>query len=751
MLTPNDFSHHELRVPSLLSAHRLLAVVVSFALLAATALPQNPQPVDPRQQPPPPEPAPAQQRPGKSVIRTSTDLVLIDAQVTDRSGKPVRGLKPEQFTLLEDDKPQRISSFDYYDIEAIETAAAEDAQPVVVTLGGVSAPEKVREAVRDRRMLVLFFDMTSLDPDQLLRSTAAGQRFLREQMTPADLVAVVAFGNQLRVVANFTNNRGLLQHAVARLVPGAESQLAGMADAAAAPGEEAVNEDTGAAFTADETEFNIFNTDRKLAAVEALADLLRDIPGKKSVIHFTGGITQTGEENRSQLRAATDAANRANVSFYTVDSRGLLATIPGGDPNTGAATGTAMFSGAAVFRQVQSRQDSRETLATLANDTGGRAFFDTGDFREVFQKVLADAAGYYLLGYYSTNPKSDGRWRRVKVRVDAAGLRVRYREGYYAPKDYGIFTTEDRERQLEDAMRAETPRVELPVALETAHFRLGKGQIFVSIAAKLASSALQWAEKRGRHEVEFDFAVEVREEKSGGVAGALRDTVKVKLGAERFQQIGQRALVYQGGMILGPGSYRLKFLARENETGRIGTFEQELVLPAPQSERLELSSVLLSSQLEAVRKPSEVGKEVEKKALAMDARLKTSPLEMGGERIIPSVTRVFTTQQKLYVFFQAYLPPKSHETTLRAGLIFFRNGERVSATPMIEPAEVDAKTRAKPFRISLPLEQLPPGRYTVQAVVVEAGGEQAAFARSYFALRPPPAQAAANSPSKPGQ
>jgi VWFA-related protein len=751
MLAPNDFAQRESRVPFLLSAQRLLAVVVSFALLAATALSQNSQPVNPRQQPPSPEPVPAQQRPGKSVIRTSSDLVLIDAQVTDRSGKPVKGLKPEQFTLLEDDKLQRISSLDYYDIEAIEAAAAEDAEPVVVTLGSVSAPEKVREAVHDRRMLVLFFDMTSLDPDQLLRSTAAAQRFLREQMTPADLVAVVAFSNQLRVVSNFTNNRGLLQRAVARLVPGAESQLAGMADSAPAPGEEAVNEDTGATFTADETEFNIFNTDRKLAAVEALADLLRDIPGKKSVIHFTGGITQTGEENRSQLRAATDAANRANVSFYTVDSRGLLATIPGGDPNTGAATGTTMFSGAAVFHQVQSRQDSRETLTTLANDTGGRAFFDTGDFREVFQKVLADAGGYYLLGFYSANPKPDGRWRRVKVRVDATGLRVRHREGYYAPKDYGIFTTEDRERQLEEAMRAETPRVELPVALETAHFRLGQDEIFVPIAAKLASSALQWAEKRGRHEAEFDFAAEVREEKSGRVAGALRDTVKVKLGAERFQQIGQRALVYQGGMILGPGSYRLKFLARENETGRIGTFEQELLLPAPQPERLELSSVLLSSQLETVRKPSEVGKEVEKKALAKDARLKASPLEMGGEQIIPSVTRVFTTQQKLYVFFQAYLPPKSDDTKLRAGLIFFRNGERVSATPMVEPAEVEAKTRAAAFRISVPLEQLPPGRYTVQAVVVEAGGEQAIFARSYFALRPPPAQVAPSTPSKPGQ
>ena len=728
---------------------RLLATVAIASLLGLPGRSQNPQqPVDTRQQPSSPQqPTPAAG--GKGVIRAFSELVLVDVQITDRTGKPVKGLKREQFSVLEDDKPQAVSSFDYYDIEAIETAAAEDTRPVVVALGSVAAPEKVHEAVRDRRMIALFFDMTSLAPEDLLRSTNAAQRFLRAQMTPADLVAVVAFGNQLRVLANFTNDRALLQHAVARLVPGKESQLTAMADAAPQPGEDAVTEDTGAAFTADETEFNIFNTDRKLAAVQALADLLRGIPGKKSVLHFTGGVTQTGKENRSQLRAATDAANRANVSIYTVDSRGLLATIPGGDPSTGAATGTAMFSGAAVFRQVQSRQDSRDTLATLASDTGGRTFFDVGDFREVFQKVQADTAGYYLLGYYSSNAQHDGRWRRVKVRVadTSSGWRVRYREGYYAPKDYGVFTAGDRERQLEEAMRAETPRVELPLALETAHFRLSQDEIFVPIAAKLPSSALQWAQKRGRREAEFDFAAEVRDASTGRVAGALRDTIKVRLDIERFQQVQQRALVYQGGLILAPGKYRLKFLARENETGRMGTFEQELVLPPPQPDRLQLSSVLLSSQLETARKSLEV----EKKALGAQARLKASPLEVSGERIVPSVTRVFTTQQKLYVFFQAYTPARSDVTALRAGLVFFRNGERANETPLVTPAEMDAQTLTAVFRISLPLEKLPPGRYTVQAIVVEAGGEQAAFARSYLALRPPTPPATSAPPVPPAQ
>ena len=161
-----------------------------------------------------------------------------------------------------------------------------------------------------------------------------------------------------------------------------------------------MQQDTGAAFTADETEFNVFNTDQKLAAVQGLANVLGVIPGRKSMIEFTGGITQTGEENRTQLRAATDAANRANVSIYSIDARGLVAAVPGGDVTTDAATGTSMFTGASVFHQTDQREDSRDTLATLSTDTGGKAFFDLGDLSDALPKIQQDNSGYYLVGYY---------------------------------------------------------------------------------------------------------------------------------------------------------------------------------------------------------------------------------------------------------------------------------------------------------------------------------------------------------------
>ena len=271
-------------------------------------------------------------------------------------------------------------------------------------------------------MLVLFFDLTSMQTDDIARAHDAALKFVQKQMTSADLVSIVVYAARLTVWADFTNDRAKLEKAVARLTPDVASQLADLSYAAAQNGEYDVQQYTGAAYTADETEFNAFNTDQKLLAVQGLVNVLAAIPGRKAVIEFTGGITQTGEENRTELRAATDAANRANVSIYSIDARGLFAEAPGGDATTNAATGTSMFTGASVFHQTEARQDSRDTLATLSSDTGGRAFFDLGDLSEAFPKIQQDNSGYYLLGYYlGANVKRDGSWRSIRVKVNAPG------------------------------------------------------------------------------------------------------------------------------------------------------------------------------------------------------------------------------------------------------------------------------------------------------------------------------------------
>jgi VWFA-related protein len=687
---------------------------------------------------------PPAQAPGpsaESVLHTSSDLVRIDVEVTDRSGKPLKGLKADQITITDDGQAQKVSIFSYQDIEAVETASDSDTKPIVVAVDSPSdaAAQAAGEQVRDRRMLVLFFDLTALGVDDLVRAHDAAAKFVKQQMTKADLVSVVVFSSNLRVLCDFTNDHAKLDKAIAQLLPGISSQLSNPLYAAAQNGEYDVQQDTGAAYTADETEFNVFNTDQKLEAIESLANVLGAIPGRKAMIEFTGGITQTGEENRTQLRAATDAANRADVSIYSIDSRGLFATAPGGDVTADASTGTSMFTGASVFHQTDQREDSRDTLATLSTDTGGRAFFDLGDLNEAFPKIQQDNGGYYLVGYYlNANVKHDGAWHAVRVKVNAPGIKVRYRNGYYAPRDFQHLEKESRDEQLAEAVHSDNPVVELPIAVETAMFRLNDEQIYVPISAKLSSTALDWAQKHGRRQAEFDFAAEVRGASSGQIVAQLRDTINVQLNEQRFEQVHQSNLVYQGGVVLSPGSYHLKFVVRENESGKIGTFEQNFTAPQRPAQRLSLSSVLLSSQLVPVEKSSEV----QTKAQGLRAKLTTSPLEMEGQRIVPSVTRFFSPEQTLYVFFQAYYPEKSDTfdpNGLRAGLIFFRDGVQVNATPMLAPATVDAKTHSASFRISLPLAKLASGRYTVQAVVIGAGTQESAFGRAYLALEQPPA------------
>lgn len=684
-----------------------------------------------------------------AILHTTSNFVRIDVEVDDKSGKPMTGLKASQFKITDNGKPQRTTNFSYSDIEKIETAGEASATPIVVPVDSDEpvASQAVSDAIRDRRLIVLFFDLTSMETDDLTRAHDSALKFVRKQMTPADLVAIVTFSSRLSVLANFTNDRAMLEKAVAKIVPGVSSDLSSPLSAAAQNGEVSVQEYTGAAYTPDETEFNVFNTDQKLAAVEGLAEVLGAIPGRKAMVEFTGGVTQTGEENRAELRSATDAANRADVSIYSVDARGLFALPPGGDVTTDAASGTSMFSGASVYHQTDQREDSRDTLATLSTDTGGKSFFDLGDLSDAFPEIQKDNGGYYLVGYnLAADVKRDGSWHTIRVKVSAPGAHVRYRSGYYAPKDFQHFASEDRKEQLADAMASPSPYVDLPIAVETSAFRLNDHQIYVPIAAKISSSALQWAEKRGDREASFDFAAEVRAYPAGQVVAQLQDTIHVKLGAERYAQVSGSNLVYEGGVVLSPGKYRLKFLARENEMGHIGSFETDLVLPPRPANRLSLSSVLLSNELVPEAKTGEV----QTKEQGRVARIGTSPLELAGEKIIPSVTRLFTQQQTLYVFFQAYYPEGVDPTVLRAGLIFFRNGAETKTTPLLMSTGVDSSSRTASFRISLPLSKLPMGRYSVQAVVVGAGTQQAAFGRAYLALlQPVPSPATTPAPKSP--
>ena len=690
------------------------------------------------------------------VLRSQTNVVLVDVRVFDKAGKPVTDLKKEDFRVSEDGLPQTINSFSLENIEKLAQANDMSGPPSTIDLEKIPPNVPLASVLQDHRLMLLFFDVSSMQPDDLMRAIKAASTFIRERLTPADLVAVVTYTSSLRVVRNFTNDRDALSKAVNGILAGEESSnLAasgnvGEAGTTNASGEEVVNQDVSAAFTPDETEFNIFNTDEKLAAVESLAEMLRGVPGRKSVIHFSSGITSTGVDNQAQLRATIDAANQSNVSLYTMDTRGLMALPPGGDASSASPSGTALYSGSAVSSQISSMHSSRETLASLAQDTGGRSFYDMNDFGPAFQEVQTENSSYYLLGYSPTNTHSDGRFRKIRVEVARPGVKVQARPGYFAPKNFRQFTAEDKEMQLQQAINLDEPFLDLPFVVDASYFLRPDHQYYVVLAAKIPGSAVQLLKKSNTRETEFDFIWRA-EDPSGKPVGVLRDTLPVKVSGETYDLLLAGNFLYVGSLELPPGKCQLKVLVRENQSGKMGTFEQPLELPPVQASGLTLSSVVLSNEMKA----SERGEGRSKKSRSEN----DNPLSVEGKSVLPSVTRVFRTNQDLFVTLESYAgqaAPKGGPTpgTTNAAnnssappsvaLTFFRGGAKVAdAGPF--PGKETKSGKASYF-MQIPLAKFRPGRYTLQVNVLDPAHDLVAFARVPMAVvrplpRPAPAQA----------
>jgi VWFA-related protein len=575
--------------------------------------------------------------------------------------------------------------------------------------------------------------------DELMRALKASNDFVTSRMTPADLIAIVTYSSSLRVTQDFTNNRDSLKKALRAILVGEESSALaaqgtiGEAGGTDANGLEIVTQDVSDAFTPDETEFNIFNTDEKLAAIESLATMLRQVPGRKSVIHFSSGITKTGQENEATLRAATDAANQADVSLYTMDARGLAALPPGGDASSSSPSGTAIYSGSAVASQVSSLQGSRETLATLATDTGGRTFYDLNDFTPSFQEVQKENSSYYLIGYSPTNTHMDGRFRHIRVEVSRQGLKVQARPGYFAPKNFRQFTRQEKEVQLQQVMDLDVPFVDLPFVVETAYFRRPDKKFTVVLAAKIPGSQVAFLKKSGKHDTEFDFAWKITDDKNH-VAGGLRDTLPVHMTNDTYEEVIGSNLFYEGEVILPPGKYNLKAVVRENEGGKIGTFEAPLVVPDISDAGLGLSSIVLSNEVKS-------SDDLDRAHVNHD---KNSPLQVGNRSILPSVTRVFRTNQMLTVYLQSYAAkntsPAGPNAPPSVALVFFRRGKKFAeAGPFPGKLEKSSGQEASYFA-QIPLEKFPRGSYTLQVNVLDPQIEQVAFARVPMAIVPPPAR-----------
>ncbi len=658
------------------------------------------------------------------VFRTETNLIVVNVTVRDSAGRPIEGLTREDFQLFEDDKPQQISVFELQKLgtDPLPAIAVPIQQEPKEPAPEPAQPETAKPETKDKRLMVLFFDFSGMPVAEQVRSQDAAIQFLEKQMTASDLVSLMTFSADLRLVQDFTADREALVTAIRAFRTGEGTDLAATDDA---PAEE--DEDDGnILFSADDSEFSLFNTDRKLSALEAAARQLGTYPEKKALVYFSSGVSKTGTENHSQLRATVNAAVKANVAIYALDARGLVPSAPAGDASKASPSGKDLFSGLSMKKQRDKFQDQQETLYSLAADTGGKALLDSNDLSTGIRQAQRDINTYYLLGYYSTNPEPDGRFRKIRVRVSPTlKAKLDYRPGYFAPKVWKSFTKEDKERQLEEAMQLGSPATDLPVALEVNYFRMDKAQFFVPIAVKIPGAEIVLARKGGSEQAELDFLGQVRDAKNR-VMGSVRDTIRVKLSAENAALLAERHLQYDTGFSLPPGEYKLKFLARENASGKMGAFETQFTVPDlnAAADAVRMSSVVWSNQREPLS--AEIGAaEKSKKATARH------PLIANGHKLAPSITRVYRRNQRLYVYCEVYDTP-----SVAANLTLYRGKQRVfESAPIHIQQHAPNRGETLPLQFQAALAQLKPGSYTAQINVVDEQGRRFAWSRAPLLLR----------------
>jgi VWFA-related protein len=665
---------------------------------------------------------------GLYTFKANAELVLVSVTARDKHGNIIRDLKQSDFTVLEDGKAQHIQTFDVEDAQSfasngpaqLETQGA----PAPVSTGVLTQKDVASEQLRDRRLIVLFFDLSSMEPDELNRAMNSARHYVDKQMTPADLVSVVSFDTALEVRQDFTSDHDALKH-VFDSIQGIEGE--GMANGTT--GDDEGTPDTGGAYTPDDTDYNTFNTDRRLQAIASVAQVLGRINQKKALLYFSGGIEKTGIDNQVTLRAAINTAVKANVSIYAVDTHGLDALPPTGSAQTASLRGTAAYNGRAVQSQFDTQFAQQETISTISQDTGGKVFLDTNDFSKAFEKVQADTSTYYVLGYRSTNIAMDGHFRRISVKSNRPDVKLEYRSGYYGPRDFKHFTKEDRENQLDEEMLAELPNTDVPVYLSAEVFRARDRKMFVPVSVVVPGSAIPFTQASDADKASIDILGVVRERQTKIVVGQVRETVKLNF--DTSKDVKHRNVQYNTAFELLPGSYHLKFVVRENANGRLGSFESDLDVPALDKQQLKMSTVVLASQRTPMKKGG------------------SNPLVKDGQQIVPNVAHVFANDQPVLFYYEVYDPakPKPEQNPngekSKSGAIhvltniqFFRGKVKVYETPLVEARELNAPDRkAASFELEVPASQLKPGWYTCQVNVIDDAAGTFTFPRVPLLVR----------------
>jgi VWFA-related protein len=667
------------------------------------------------------------------VIKVTSNLVSLEVTVKDKKGKAVTDLNREDFTVIENGVAQKIEFFDstLTTNEAGQPAKAGDStEPASRTRNGLP-----------RNIIALVLDGQSTQVSNLKHVREGIVKYIRERISDSDSVALFSISGGLQLRQPFTQDKERLIAAVENAydsstvaktseardisenISSLRDQINGgvTGPIAATPAGGAAGSAAAQIMIAQRmleqyiqlrSALSAQQTRPVLAALAAIAEGLRSIPGKKTVVMFSEGFVAP-EALDWQVQSTIDIANRANVAIYIIDSGGLT----GGAPTSGALVAGSPLGGISAATDMEhrrragagesvfdiSRQEGlnrqQDLLYRISEDTGGRFLKNTNDIAGGLERIDAEIRSRYTLAYRSTDQNFDGSFRKVKIEVRRPDTSVLARPGYYAipPSQIVPFSPDDRKLLANFANIQAHP--ELPLSMELNWFRSTEDNYVVPLSFEIPPSAVRFERKGDQQRLQLEVLGVIRAEGQDRILSRLGGNFDVSLTKEQYESIVNDKIFYRQDVQLGTGNYTVDLMVRDRLSGKSAAKREQLVLPAAGSD-FYVTGAVLSRHAEPV-KP---------KAGNVDV------LSEGNVHIRPSPSREFHSTDSLIIFFKLYNPAVARETgkpLVRVTVTLMKDGQRVSRP--VDYQLTDPSTGPLPgltFAKYVKLTGLAPGRYS---------------------------------------
>ena len=662
------------------------------------------------------------------VVRVKSNLVNIDVLVKDKKGKYVADLKAEDFTIFENGVPQKIEFFDAPLVGASNRTSA-------AATGGVKAEPAVPPGVT-RNYVTLVVDTQTTDITNLKQVREGTVKYIREQITDSDVVALLTVTNGLQLLQPFTHDKAKLIAALENLDVRAASKNLEQANIAEninslrvelqgangapidspAGGSNAarimIMQTMLAQFIKLRTALSLQQSRPVLAAVAAICEGLRPIPGKKTLVLFSQGFV-TPAVLDWQVQSTIDIANRANVAIYIIDSAGLRASAPtstslGGTSALGgisAATSQEQriraVGGETVFDTSRQEGASREydILYRMSGDTGGRFLKGNNDIGQGLERINHEIQSRYTLAYRSTNQNFDSSFRKVKIEVRRPDAQIISRSGYYAIPPEEIVLLSPADKKLFDNFGAIESNSAMPVSVSLSHFRSRDGFYTVPLAIELPPEAVQVERKGDKRLMQLEV-LGILKMTPDKMLSRLGGHFNVSLTDREYQTIVSNKIYYRQDLMLTPGDYTIDLIVRDRQSGKMSARREHLVLPDLDAE-FATTGLVLSRYVEAAN-PQATEPDV-------FAIRKTS--------IRPSAARQFRATDNLVMLMAVYNAANSPDTgkpMVRVTARLMKDGQPATKPLDFVLTEIDNEPVPHlTFAEYIRLTGMTPGSYTV--------------------------------------